>query len=294
MADLQSNPPTAGSLSDFSYVPALFGAVLGTPSIVSLAQAAFDAGNLYAPAQALLDSYNDGLHVVSRVIEPLVLPAIERFGSWFGWNLVLAPHWLHLFVLCLIFMTAQVRTRRQESVRASGFVDIPFLFFGALIGCLLAGTVPPTGGWWAQGLIAGLPLFFAWFAMAAANLFPDEIGALLAEKPERPGLGFTVGYTGAAVFFGGLRAMRKLLIVTPPYFGLGFLLGAGLSIVPWLGERAGIAGLAAFCTFAGVHFLRTGLKRRSSYDLRLGLTLLGGFAAAGLLFLLSVLVALFT
>lgn len=127
--------------------------------------------------------------------------------------------------------------------------------------------------------------------MAAANLFPQEIGALLEEKRARPDLGFKVGYTGAAVVIGSLRAMRGLLIVTPPYFGLGFLLGAGLSIVPWLGERAGIAGFAAFCTLVGAYFLRTGLQQRSSYELRLGLTLLGGFAVAGVLYLLSALLS---
>lgn len=269
-----------GHLGDIGAVPATLSSVIGAPSILSLLQSAYEVKGLSAPLQAILDAYNQGIESASAIIEPALTPLVSWAGRLFGSDVVLYPHWRHLFVLCMIYLLAQIRIRRSEKEAMRHWGDLPMGALFALIGCLAAGTIAPGGGWWAQGLIAAWPLSMFWFGQAAANIVSHEFSRAFSGFERGKAFSYTLGYVaaGSAIALG--RAGRDLLIVVPPYFVIGFVLGALLSFVPVIGDGAGVAALALFAIIAGVHFLRIGMRQGERYMTRLGLTVLGGYGAA--------------
>lgn len=271
-------------LDDIGAVPATLGGVIGAPSILSLLQSAYEAKALSAPFQAIVDGYNQGIASAAAIIEPALAPLVTGVGRVFGWDLDLHTHWRHLFVLCTIYLLAQIRIRRTEKGGLKNWADLLVEMLFALIGCLAAGTISPKGGWWAQGLIAAWPLSMIWFGQAAVHIVGHEFTRTFAGFERGKGVSYTLGYVaaGSAIALG--RASRDLLIVVPPYFIIGFVLGAALSFVPVIGEGAGVAALAVFAIIAGVHFLRIGIGQDQRYLTRLGLTMLGGYAAAALVY----------
>ena len=140
--------------------------------------------------------------------------------------------------------------------------------------------ISPSGGWWAQGLIAAWPLSMFWFGQASANIVGHEFARTFAGFERGRGFSYTLGYVAAGSAIALVSAGKDLLIVVPPYFIIGFVLGAALSFVPVIGDGAGVAALAVFAIIAGVHFLRMGRRQSQRYMTRLGLTMLGGYAAA--------------
>lgn len=271
-------------LDDIGAVPATLSGVIGAPSIVSLLQSAYEAKGLSAPFQVIVDGYNQGIESAAAIIEPVLTPLVAWVGSLFGWDVELHAHWRHLFVLCTIYLLAQIRIRRSEKGGSWYWIDLPVATLFALIGCLAAGTISPGGGWWAQGLIAAWPLSMYWFGLASANIVSHEFARTFSGFERGKGFSYALGYVaaGSAIALG--RAGRDLLIVVPPYFAIGFLLGAALSFVPVIGDGAGVAALAVFAILAGVHFLRVGASQGEPYLTRLGMTMLGGYAAAALVY----------
>lgn len=269
-----------GRLDDIGAVPATLSSVIGAPSILSLLQSAYEVKGLSAPFQAVLDAYNQGIESAAAIVEPALAPLVTWAGRLFGSDVVLYPHWRHLFVLCAIYLLALIRIRRTEKGAMRHWIDLPVGALFALIGCLAAGTIAPGGGWWAQGLIAAWPLSMFWFGQASANIVGFEFSRTFAGFERGKQFSYEIGYVaaGSAIALG--RAGRDLLIVVPPYFVFGFVLGAALSFVPVIGDGAGVAALALFAIIAGVHFLRIGMRQGERYMTRLGLTILGGYAAA--------------
>jgi hypothetical protein len=276
-----------GGLSGLGFIPAVFGTLFGTPSVVSLARATFSLRDLHGPIREIIDAYNDGLAFMGGLVEPLIRPPLAWFGGLFGWEIALNPNWRHLFVLCMVFVLANARSRLQEGRRPWALLDLVPAALGALIGSAIAGTVPWDGGWWAQGLIAALPLTLGWLAWTAANLFGFEIGGRLAQAPARARSLAALGHTARAVGGGVRSVLFQMLMVVPPYFVFGFAAGALLSLIPGLKTSAGIVGLGAFLVFAGAGFLRAGLKQGEPSLVRSGLGILGGFLGAGLIFALD-------
>lgn len=281
-----------GRLDDIGAVPATLGGVIGAPSILSLLQSAYAAQGLSAPLQAIVDGYNQGVATVAAFIEPPLTLVVTGFGRLFGWDIDVHAHWRHLFVLCTIYLLAQVRIRRSEKGGLRYWVDLPVAALFALIGCLAAGTISPSGGWWAQGLIAAWPLSMFWFGQAAANIVEHEFARTFAGFERGRGFSYALGYVGAGSAIALGRAGRDLLIVVPPYFVIGFALGAALSFVPMIGDGAGVAALAVFAIIAGAHFLRIGVSQGQRYLTRLGLTMLGGYAAAAIVYGIDVVLKL--
>ncbi|MEQ9586473.1 MAG: hypothetical protein RJS97_00625 [Parvibaculaceae bacterium] len=267
-------------LDDIGAVPATLGGLIGAPSILSLLQSTYEARDMSAPLQAVVDSYNQAIASAADIIEPALTPVVAWTGRLFGWDVDLHPHWRHLFVLCMIYLFAQFRIRRTEKGGLRNWTDLPVGMLFALIGCLAAGMISPRGGWWAQGLIAAWPLSMFWFGQASANIMGHEFTRTFAGFERGKGFSFTLGYIVAGVAIALGRAGRDLLIVVPPYFVIGFILGSALSFVPVIGDGAGVAALAVFAIIAGVHFLRIGMRQDEGYMTRLGLTMLGGYAAA--------------
>lgn len=279
-------------LDDIGAVPATLGGVIGAPSILSLLQSTYEARDLSAPFQAIVDGYNQGIASVAATIEPALTPLVAWIGRLFGWDVDLHSHWRHLFVLCMIYLLAQIRIRRTEKGGLRNWIDLPVEILFALIGCLAAGMISPKGGWWAQGLIAAWPLSMFWFGQASANIVGHEFTRTFAGFERGKGFSYTLGYVaaGAAIALG--RAGRDLLIVVPPYFVIGFVLGAVFSFVPVIGEGAGVAALAVFAIITGIHFLRIGRSQNQRYMTRLGLTMLGGYAAAAIVYSIDIVLKL--
>jgi hypothetical protein len=221
------------------------------------------------------------------LVEPVIRPPLAWIGGLFGWELALNPNWRHLFVLCMVFVLANARSRLQGGGRPWALLDLVPAALGALVGSAAAGAVPWDGGWWAQGLIAALPLTLGWLAWTAANLFGSEIGGRLAQAPSGASALAALGHAARAVGEGVGSVLSQMLIVVPPYFVIGFAAGAILSLVPGLGTSAGIVALGAFLVFVGVGFLRSGLKQGEPSLVRSGLGILGGFLGAGLIFALD-------
>lgn len=279
-------------LDDIGAVPATLGGVIGAPSILSLLQSTYEARDLSAPFQTIVDGYNQGVASAAGIIEPALTPLVAWIGRLFGWDVGLHPHWRHLFVLCMIYLLAQIRIRRTEKGGLRNWTDLPVEMLFALIGCLAAGIISPKGGWWAQGLIAAWPLSMLWFGQASANIVGHEFTRTFAGFERGKGLSYTLGYVAAGVAIALGRAGRDLLIVVPPYFIIGFVLGAALSFVPVIGDGAGVAALAVFAIIAGVHFLRIGRSQNQRYMTRLGLTMLGGYVAAAIVYGIDVVLKL--
>lgn len=271
-------------LDDFGAVPATLGGLIGAPSILSLLQSIYEARDLSTPLQAVVDSYNQGIASAAAIIEPALTPLVTWVGRMFGWEVDLHTHWRHLFVLCMIYLLAQLRIRRTEKDGLRNWTDLPLGMVFALVGCLAAGMISPEGSWWAQGLIAAWPLSMFWFGQASANIVGHEFARTFAGFERGRGLSYTLGYVVAGSVIALGSAARDLLIVVPPYFIIGFILGAALSFVPVIGDGAGVAALAIFAIIAGIHFLRIGRRQNQRYMIRLGLTMLGGYAAAAFVY----------
>jgi hypothetical protein len=271
-------------LDDIGAVPATLGGLIGAPSILSLLQSTYEARDLSTPLQAVVDSYNQSIASVAAIIEPALTPLVTWVGRLFGWEVDLHAHWRHLFVLCMIYLFAQLRIRRTEKGGLRNWTDLPLGMLFALVGCLAAGMISPKGGWWAQGLIAAWPLSMFWLGQASANIVGHEFARTFAGFERGRGFSHTLGYVvaGSAMALGS--AGRDLLIVVPPYFIIGFVLGAALSFVPVIGDGAGVTALAVFAILAGIHFLRIGRLQNQRYMTRLGLTMLGGYAAAAFVY----------
>lgn len=123
------------------------------------------------------------------------------------------------------------------------------------------GLIPLDAGWWAQGLAAAAPWIVV-FAMGGAVTL-----LLLA-------LGLIHGDVRDALFSFAMGAEVA---------GVAFALGAALSFVPALSLGAGLIASALALTAIGLFFLLGGLNRGDRQSARLGLTLLGGFAAAAMI-----------
>lgn len=271
-------------LDDIGAVPATLGGLIGAPSILSLLQSTYETRDLSTPLQAVVDSYNQGIASAAAIIEPALTPLVAWVGRMFGWEVYLHTHWRHLFVLCMIYLFAQLRIRRTEKSGLRNWTDLPLGMLFALVGCLAAGMISPKGSWWAQGLIAAWPLSMFWFGQASANMVGHEFVRTFAGFERGRGLSYTLGYVvaGSAMALGS--AGRDLLIVVPPYFIIGFVMGAALSFVPVIGDGAGVSALAIFAIITGVHFLRIGMRQNQRYMTRLGLTMLGGYAATAFVY----------
>jgi hypothetical protein len=112
-------------LDDIGAVPATLGGLIGAPSILSLLQSTYEARDLSTPLQAVVDSYNQSIASAAAIIEPALTPLVTWVGRLFGWEVDLHAHWRHLFVLCMIYLFAQLRIRRTEKGGLRNWTDLP-------------------------------------------------------------------------------------------------------------------------------------------------------------------------
>lgn len=248
------------ALRDLGWFPTLFTTVVGGPSLLALLQIVREGFRLSAPLQWIVDGYTALTAEMAAWIEPLIAPAIAWINGLLGWQLVLHPHWRPLFLLGLVAVVALVRGNWSTRFRASLILEAAQFAVMMLIAALLAGLVPLGDDWWAQGLIAAIPV---------ATFF------------------VLVGFLSAAQFLAaGRRAEAKSEVriiagVGAPLLGLiVFALSALLSLVV---TGAALWSIALAVAAMGLFMLRSGLAGGDVQEARTGLVMLGGFVAAGLI-----------
>jgi hypothetical protein len=245
------------ALKDFGWFALLFTMVVGGTSVLALLETVFVEHRLIALFQWIVDGYDRIATLAAAMIEPLLLPLIDWLNAQLHLSVQLAPHWRPLFILGMVLVVGLARGAWRSGHRRDAVLAILVIGAGALIGALVSGLMPVEGGWWAQGLGAAAPTLalFAFFGAAAALSGGDPADSTPI---------------GAAALF--------ILIAG----ALAFALGAGLSFVPGLNTGAGVMALAAIIGLFGAGFFWLGLANNDRGDAALGLTILGGFASAGL------------
>ncbi len=259
-----------GAVKDLGWFAWLFTIGVGAPSVLALAQAVVVDYRLIDALQWIPDGFNTIMAVLSGLVDPWFDPLLAWLNDRFGWRLTLHDHWRPLFALMMIFVMALVRTSWRDGLRRRatliGVVTAPLM----LLASLGVGLIPLDGVnaqvWWAravtQGAIAGVTLGVGTFAFALA---------------------------GAAVKFADGReyAARENiltgLLAGGGTGGVGCAVAAGLSFVPGVGPAAGAATLAGVIVVFAALALNVGLSAAERNVTRLGLTMLGGFVAAGLI-----------
>ena len=223
------------------------------PSVLSIVEIVMDL-KLIAAFQWIVSGYNQLLGVLARLVEPLIQPLIAWLNAVLGLKLELRPHWRPLFVLAVIPAVALLRThggfvRPLVMLRGVIFVLLPIL-----LACLMARLVPETREGWRKG--AYIAAFFV------SLVQPILIWELSINVKTR-----------------GLSIRRAL--------GIWGLVSAGLGgislLLAWSGNGHPLELVAGIVMSIGGIFLAHGLKSGSQQTASLGLTILGGFVAAGLI-----------
>jgi len=248
---VQETPPhQEQGLKDFRWFPLIFSALVGGPSILSIVQQVFVEHQLIGLLQWIVDGYNDLMSLLGVVLEPLFAPFIRRLNDQNDWDLHLYPHWRPLFALSMVLVMSLVRSERQAGKAGSGYLVLLAFGFPALIGSLMAGLCPISGGWWVQG-----------------------VSSLLA-------FGLIGGFV-TMVAFGPDKWIAGCGVVTV----LLFTAGVGLSFIPGLQRGAGMFALGICIALLGLRFWVAGRSEEDATFTRFGLTILGGFTCAGAILL---------
>lgn len=241
------------AFKDISFFWWLFGVIVGAPSIVSIVQSVFLDKPLITPLQWAQDRYDEALDVLGQLMEPFLVPLVQWVGNLFDWDLTLQPHWRPLFVLVMVSALPFVRDSWRE--RARSYAVWQFVLIGGfgLIGCLAAALLPRAGPWYVQGLITALPVATVIFSIALS--FKAKFG--------------------------------EVIFVAALFAAMGFTLGAAASAIPLLASGPGLAGLGAGVLAFAVMWILEGRAMRNAGMIHLGLTMLGPFLGAGLIYALD-------
>ncbi len=210
-----------------------------------------------------LDGFHRAMRLLGSGVEPLIQPVLGWLNAALGWSLTLNPIWRPLFALGMVFAMGFARASWQEGERGKAIYFGLAFGGGALIGAAIAGLAPAEAGWAAQGVRAGAPIAGLFAVFLLAHAAREALQGKLTEA------GKTLA--GASLF---------LLI----FGGAGYAVAAGLSLVPGLSHAAGILTLGGFVALIGLQTLSGGLGSGNNQTVaRVGLTILGGFFAAGMI-----------
>ena len=95
--------------------------------------------------------------------------------------------------------------------------------------------------------------------------------------------------TGVSV----LTIQRHLRFGSFAFFAAPFLLAAGLELVSPSGASPILVTMGVWLAFAGIGLLTSGIQTNIEFNARLGLTILGGFAAAMLILIANMVLKVF-
>ncbi len=264
------------AIKDLGWFPAILSTVVGAPSFLSLLQTLRRSG-LSASLQWIVDGYRDLSSELAAWIEPVSNWLVAHINFLLGTQLSLHPHWVPLFILQMIYLASMTRIHMRRSIRAgigwaiAAAVIVVACAGFALVGATIAGLVPLQGVWWAQGLIAVIP-------MVSLSLIPAMFGITI----QRIRMGSAVGVGAEIVQFTfGWAVLAATVFAVAATLSVG-VLGAGL----WT--------FAAVIAMLAVSILVNGLGLSDSNDTRVGLTMLSAFVAAGAIVLADTLIKVLT
>ena len=253
---------------DFGWLPSLFVTVVGAPSILSLAAALIKDFRLAVAFRWIVDGYLKSLDVMSSIANPAILQIGSLINKSFDPARHLHGHWRELFLLNIVVISSFLRSlwEAQQYKQLLGFGAI--VGGGAMLGSLLAGTIPPDGGArnhdWVLTASAGSQALFFW-------LF--YFGIKTIEWPTaRAGRWFTAALVIGVVFI-------VMAVASGVWLGQPWLVSAPVSIGVLL------FGILLFC--AGVAMLAGGLWENDLAMTRVGITITGGFFLAASIFAIN-------
>lgn len=219
MADIAAdNPKRIG----FWWLYGVLGFVFGTLAIVKLITLGFETGSLSAPAQLVIDAYDEAMRFLLGWAEPYLNAVLAYLGSLVGWELQLDSHWKHLFVLMIVFYGAFARILLNEGLYrfAAGIVLIGGLMT-LIVSVLFAIAIPASGYMEINRFVVAIAIVVIGLAF-----FSIILGIVAAGKDREPGqtwwealreerdtrLGLTVlgGFAGAGLFFAGNAGLKAL------------------------------------------------------------------------------------
>lgn len=271
--------------SNLGDVAKILGALLGTLSVVKLAQHAFEAG--LGPALRIVAGYYENLvRALLGWAEPCIKEQLARMGEYLGWNLHLYPHWRHIFVLLGIYVFRDVASAFGFPYRGTAYFRLVFGPPLALAASIGAGSVPPQSGVWWNFFEAALPIL----ALALYELGYWAWAATTFRKTHAR-LRRMVVPTWWAYFRTGLYYASRNTAVAM------ILLLAGLQI-PFVGALPdpGLAMLGFLIVLYAAHMILVAVrevKTLSAARLRqvdswlLGSAIISTFLGAGLFFILN-------
>jgi len=249
---------------DFGAIPMLL-AGAGGLSLLDILEGVFIRDSLQwsTPVHWLMVGYDRIVSIISAVLDPVLQPAVRWLAETLDVPLQLQPWWRSIFVLGMIAVSSRVRVwlGSKDAVSIGLAVSATIVM---ILGAVVAGLVPSSSGWQFQ--------FWGTFAPMMA-------------------ITFTVTMPSVEFHSKGLTALReRISLWSSQSFFLALvsaLLQYALSFSPILSENRGLVALGilvfglgllmAMAVFDGDH--------RFAADGRVGLSILGGFAAAGLLLL---------
>jgi hypothetical protein len=249
------------AFKDIGWLPLLLMGLGGLSILDAAEKAAAHSLSLIAPLQSILDGYHRIAKFMGDVVEPWVSPLVTQIGQRFGWHLHIDALWRPIFIIAMITVSGWSRTLWRRGDRRFAIIVLATLTPSVFAGSIACGLLSLTDGVWPQVLLAVLPTVALWASTGVAF----AINAMLASK-----------------FGEAWRALVKWAghtLVTATAVSLASVL---LYYIPQTRMHAGVVALAGVVAYLGVFYLRQGLRTADIFYSRLGLSLLGGFAAAGL------------
>lgn len=272
---------------DAWFFPTLFFAIFGgSLPIIALIQTVIVVHDFAPPIQEVITAYHNGMAVFGAWAEPLLRPLLNWLGGLIGFKLHLYPHWRHLLVLAVILPAASFRARLNRA-DLRGWFRVCFVFLTsipfAICGAVLAGLVNISGGLFDQILISIITL--GWMATGSSwsRIVNDLVKGHLKEA--FGGISEFANLFCCSGFVSSLSPLRPALerLFPQPFDILrhfNWIPSALHSLVP----VAGLVFVGATIVGLGVSYIWMGSKEKDYYSIRLGLTVLGGFLGAGLVF----------
>lgn len=162
------------------------GLIFGTLSLVMLIRHGLDYG-FVAPLQMALEFYEKATAALAAPIEPLIAAQLSALRNYIGFELHLAPHWKHVFVLTLMFQTAMARAAWLYGNIKGRVLGAPggavLLMVLAPIVSLIAGVALGTvslnsSDLWQNAAVASVPLL----ALPYCLLLVGFLWALVSKK----------------------------------------------------------------------------------------------------------------
>lgn len=244
------------AVSDLGWFWLVFTTLVGGPSLLALFQMVFVDHRLIEALQWIVDGYNDILAVLGGAIEPYLRRLLDEIARLFSWEIDLHSHWRPLMVLAVLFPSSVCRSFWKLGKYGAAVGAGLILGAGALIGSVAAGAVALDGTFLSLALTGAIPTATLVFAtgIAMACFDPEKTLRRWPNWLLIPGLSLALGGVAFAI------ATLMLREPSPPPAGGGLLAFAFIVFV--------LAGVPAL--LEGGRFMR-----------RMGLTVLGGFVAAG-------------